>query len=54
MNIFVLNTLPPDVSTGAIFRRVTPFWIIDMVGLTLLVPFPAISLFLANLANSMR
>ena len=49
MNIFVLNTMLPDVSTGTIFRGVTPFWMVDIVRLTLLILFPAISLFLPNL-----
>jgi len=46
MNIFVLNTMLPDVSTGTIFRGVTPFWMVDMVRLTVLILFPTITLFL--------
>lgn len=46
MNIFVLNTVLPDVGTGTIFRGVTPFWMADMVRLIILVLFPVITLFL--------
>ncbi len=46
MNIFVLNTVLPEVSTATIFKGVTPFWMIDLVRLTLLVMFPQITLYL--------
>ena len=36
----------PDVSLGTIFRGVIPFWIADVVRLTLLIAFPALSLWL--------
>jgi C4-dicarboxylate transporter, DctM subunit len=49
MNIFVLNTMLPDVSTGTIFKGVTPFWMADIVRLALLVLFPSITLFLPSL-----
>ena len=51
MNIFVLNTVLPDVRTGTIFRGVTPFWMADLVRLTILVLFPPITLFLATLVG---
>ncbi len=46
MNIFVLNTVLPEVPTSAIFRGVTPFWMMDIVRVSLLILFPAISLYL--------
>lgn len=49
MNIFVLNTVLRDVGTGTIFRGVTPFWMADMVRLTVLVLFPTITLILPSL-----
>ncbi len=49
MNIFVLNTVLPEVGTGTIFRGVTPFWMADLVRLTILVLFPAITLWLPSL-----
>lgn len=49
MNIFVLNTVLPEVGTGTIFRGVTPFWMADLVRLTILVLFPSITLFLPSL-----
>ena len=49
MNIFVLNTVLPDVKTGTIFRGVTPFWMMDIVRLIILVLFPAITLFLPRM-----
>lgn len=48
MNIFVLRSLLPGVSTGTMFRGVTPFVIADCVRLAILVAFPIISLALPN------
>ncbi|MCP3900674.1 MAG: TRAP transporter large permease [Desulfobacteraceae bacterium] len=49
LNVFVLKAVLPDVKVGTIFKGVTPFWIADIVRLTLIVAFPIISLFLANM-----
>tara|TARA_B110000444_G_scaffold237521_1_gene250345 strand:+ start:121 stop:1416 length:1296 start_codon:yes stop_codon:yes gene_type:complete len=49
MNIFVINTVLPDVNTGTIFKGVTPFWIMDIIRLIILVFFPAITLFLPRM-----
>jgi C4-dicarboxylate transporter DctM subunit len=49
LNVFVLKAVLPDVKVSTIFKGVTPFWIADIVRLTLIVTFPPISLFLANL-----
>jgi len=49
LNVFVLKAVLPDVKVSTIFKGVTPFWIADIVRLTLIVLFPAISLFLANM-----
>jgi tripartite ATP-independent transporter DctM subunit len=49
MNVFVLRGVLKDVSTGAIFAGVTPFWMADIVRLTLIVLIPWISLFLPSL-----
>ena len=46
LNVFVLRGMLPDVSTGTIFRGVTPFWCADIVRLALLVSIPWISLVL--------
>lgn len=46
MNMFVVRSLLPKVSTATIFRGVTPFAIADVVRLAILVAFPAISLWL--------
>ena len=46
LNVFVLKGVIPDVSTGTIFRGVTPFWIADIFRLALLVAFPIITLYL--------
>lgn len=46
LNVFVLRSVLPDVSLGTIFRGVIPFWIADVVRLTLLIAFPALSLWL--------
>ena len=48
LNVFVLKGVVGDVSTGTIFRGVTPFWIVDIIRLALLVFIPALALFLPN------
>ena len=48
MNMFVVRSLLPQVSTATIFRGVTPFVIADVIRLGILVAFPAISLWLPN------
>lgn len=49
LNVFVLRAVLPDVSTGTIFRGVTPFWVAGIVRALLVLLFPAIALFLPNL-----
>lgn len=49
LNVFVLKANLPEVSTGTIFRGVTPFWIADIFRLAILVFLPGISLFLPTL-----
>src|SRR3954470_6554944 len=49
MNLFVLNTLLPQVSTRTIFRGVLPFMTIDCVRLAILIAFPVISTYLPSL-----
>ncbi|MGF1476883.1 MAG: TRAP transporter large permease [Geminicoccaceae bacterium] len=49
LNVFVLKGVLGDISTGTIFRGVTPFWIADIFRLLILVLVPGIALFLPNL-----
>ena len=49
MNLFVLNTLLPQVPTRTIFSGVLPFMAIDCVRLAILVAFPIISTYLPSL-----
>jgi C4-dicarboxylate transporter, DctM subunit len=49
MNLFVLNTLLPQVPTRTIFRGVLPFMTIDCVRLAILIAFPVISTYLPSL-----
>ena len=49
LNVFVLKGVIPDVTTGTIFRGVTPFWVSDLFRLALLVAVPSLSLFLPDL-----
>jgi len=51
MNMFVVRSLLPNVSTTTIFRGVTPFVVADVVRLSILVAFPAISLWLPKMLN---
>jgi TRAP-type C4-dicarboxylate transport system permease large subunit len=49
LNVFVLKGVVPDVTTGTIFRGVTPFWVSDLFRLALLVAVPSLTLFLPDL-----
>jgi C4-dicarboxylate transporter, DctM subunit len=49
MNMFVLKSLLPHVSTGTVFRGVMPFMWADVIRLAILVAFPIISLWLPSL-----
>ena len=49
MNLFVLNSLLPEVPTKTIFRGVLPFMLADVVRLAILIAFPVISLYLPSL-----
>ncbi len=51
LNVFVLRSVLPDVSTSTIFRGVTPFWCADIVRLSLLLFIPSISLLLPSLVR---
>lgn len=46
LNVFVLKAVVGDVSTGTIFRGVTPFWVFDILRLLLLLAVPGLVLFL--------
>lgn len=48
LNVFILKGVVGDVSTGTIFRGVTPFWIADIFRLMLIVLIPWIALVLPN------
>jgi tripartite ATP-independent transporter DctM subunit len=49
MNLFVLKTLLPDVSTGTVFRGVMPFLWADVLRLAVLVVFPWLALWLPSM-----
>lgn len=49
MNIFVLKTLIPQVSTSTIFRGVMPFVVADIIRLGILIAFPVLSTWLPKL-----
>jgi TRAP-type C4-dicarboxylate transport system permease large subunit len=51
MNLFVLKTLLPQVSTGSVFRGVLPFMTADVIRLAILIAFPVISLYLPGLVR---
>jgi tripartite ATP-independent transporter DctM subunit len=48
LNVFVLKGVVEDVSTATIFKGVTPFWIVDILRLALMVLVPWLVLFLPN------
>lgn len=49
VNVFVLRSVVPDVSTGTIFRGIVPFFVVDLMRIVLLALVPAITLWLPNL-----
>jgi C4-dicarboxylate transporter DctM subunit len=49
MNVFVVNSLAPDVKLGTIYRGVMPFIVCDLIRLLLLCLFPGIALLLPRL-----
>ncbi|MEO7134133.1 MAG: TRAP transporter large permease subunit, partial [Burkholderiales bacterium] len=49
MNLFVINSLIPEVSTRALFRGVMPFVTADIIRLAILLAFPAIATWLPDL-----
>ena len=49
LNVCVLSGVVKDVSTGTVFKGVTPFWCADIVRLAVLVAIPTTSLFLPRL-----
>jgi len=48
LNVFVLKGVVGDVSTATIFKGVTPFWIVDIFRLALIVAVPWLVLVLPN------
>ncbi|MEM8739849.1 MAG: TRAP transporter large permease [Pseudomonadota bacterium] len=48
LNVFILKGVVGDVSTGTIFRGVTPFWIADLFRLALIVFLPWLVLVLPH------
>ncbi|HKK36521.1 MAG TPA: TRAP transporter large permease, partial [Paracoccaceae bacterium] len=48
LNVFILKGVVGDVSTGTIFRGVTPFWAADILRLAILVLVPGLVMFLPN------
>jgi TRAP-type C4-dicarboxylate transport system permease large subunit len=49
LNVFILRGVVGDVSTGTIFRGVTPFWLMDIVRLAILLAVPGAVLFLPSM-----
>ncbi len=49
INAFIIKAIAPDVPLGRVFRGITPFVVADLVGLALLVLFPALALWLPRL-----
>ncbi|WP_207482648.1 TRAP transporter large permease [Arenibaculum pallidiluteum] len=49
LNVFVIRAVLPEVTTGTIFRGVTPFWVADLIRITILILVPGISLLLPSL-----
>lgn len=51
MNVFVINSMAPDVPMIETFKGTVPFFLMELVRVTLIVAFPAITLFLPRLLS---
>lgn len=51
MNVFVINSMAPDVPMVETFKGTIPFFLVEMIRVTLIVAFPAITLFLPKLLS---
>lgn len=51
MNVFVIAAMAPDVPMRRIFLGVAPFFVSEMFRVTLLVLFPAITLWLPRMLS---
>ena len=49
LNVFVINSLAKDVPMSATFIGVSPFFLAEILRVSLLIAFPAITLFLPKL-----
>ncbi|MCJ7837784.1 MAG: TRAP transporter large permease [Burkholderiales bacterium] len=49
MNVFVISAMVPDVPMGKIFLGVMPFFVSEMIRVTILVMFPVITLWLPRM-----
>jgi tripartite ATP-independent transporter DctM subunit len=52
LNVFIINSLAPDIPMRETFKGVVPFFASEIVRVALLVAFPAITLFLPRLLAS--
>lgn len=46
LNVFILKSVVGDVTTATVFKGVTPFWVMDILRLALLLAVPGLALFL--------
>jgi tripartite ATP-independent transporter DctM subunit len=53
LNVFILKGVVGDVTTGTIFRGVTPFWVADILRLALIVTVPWLVLVLPEQMGAM-
>lgn len=49
MNVFVINSMAPEVPMSETFKGTIPFFLVEVLRVTLIVVFPAITLFLPKL-----
>lgn len=49
LNVFIMKSVVQDVPTATIFKGVTPFWVVDILRLALIVLVPQVVLFMPTL-----
>jgi C4-dicarboxylate transporter, DctM subunit len=52
MNVYVIHNMARDVPLSTVLKGVTPFFLIDLVHVGVLIAFPAIALFLPDLLGA--
>ena len=54
LNVFILKSMVPDIPLASIFRGIIPFFIADIIRLTIIVLVPGVVLYLPSILGMLR